>query len=115
MYFERVVLKDGGVEGIRGGLSLGESDAKFQASVYAKDAAVAKDLAQKIKDWLDKAVAEGTKNSEKLPTELKLILEVEKSVKVATADDAATLEGSATADAILVFVKGWPTFPKPDR
>jgi hypothetical protein len=116
---ERGTLQDGGVEGFCGGLSLGDSDAKFQTSVFAKDAAGAKDLTKKIQEGLDKAIAEGSKEIDKRP-ELKPILEAMKNVKVGTADDAVTLEGSATADVIVGFIKAMGSIqggspPKPDR
>jgi hypothetical protein len=115
---KHTTLKDAGVEGFRGAATLGDSDVKFQTSVYAKDAAGAKELTKKIKDGLDQAIADGTKESEKRP-ELKPILEAMKNVKVGTADDAVTLEGGAPADVIVAFVKSMgvvqPPPPKPDR
>jgi hypothetical protein len=115
---ERITLQDGGVEGFRGGLTFGDADVKFQTSVFAKDAAGAKELTKKMKDGLDQGIADATKESEKRP-ELKSIVEAMKSAKVGTADDAVTVEGSATADVIVGIIKamreGEHGPAKPDR
>jgi hypothetical protein len=78
---------------------------KLTTSVYAKDAAAAKELAKRFKDGLDQAIAEGTKNPDKVPAEMKPVLEAMKGVKVGTADDAVTLEVSTPPDVMTAALK----------
>ena len=95
-------LRDDGIEGVRTVVTLGDSDLHAEATITAKDADKARDMAKSMNDGLAMGIKNVTKAAQEMK-DLAPLVDALKAVKIAASDGAVSVEVSAPPDA---FVKG---------
>ncbi len=97
-------LRDHGTEGIRAAVTLGDADLHVEATITAKDADKAKEMAKSMNDDLDMGIKTVTKAAQETK-DLAPLVDALKTVKIAASGATISVEGSATPDAIPVGIK----------
>jgi hypothetical protein len=98
-----MTLVDQGIEAVQAGFSVGDN-IKGKVTITAKDADMAKALGKTMEGGLEQAIADLAKQNDK---DMKTVLEVLKTIKVNTKDNAIKMEGHGGADSILAVIGTW--------
>jgi hypothetical protein len=105
-------LRSDGIEGFRGGVTLGDADFRFQTTYFAKDADAARKLAKQMEgeqtDFMERLKKDLGKQADLAP-----LIDAAGTIKTAAADDGVSQEGSATPEAVVAALKA--RFAPPDR
>jgi hypothetical protein len=97
-------LAEQGLEGFKGGISLGDDRLRGKGTVTAKDGDTATKIAGIIDQGLKMVIEQGTREMQRMPG-LAPVLEALKTVKTSTDGNSITLEGSAGAEAPLAMIQ----------
>jgi len=97
-------LRDDGIEGFRGAVTLGDADLHSEWTLTVKDADKAKDMAKSMNDGLGMGLKNVTTAAQQMKDLLPLV-DALKTIKITASGDAISEEGSATPDAIAAGIK----------
>lgn len=97
-------LRDQGIEGEGVAVTLGDADLHAEATITAKDADKAKDMAKSMNDGLDMGIKNVAKAAQDMK-DLAPLVDALKTVKIAVSGATISVEGGATPDAIPAGIK----------
>ncbi len=99
-------LRDKGTEGIRAAVTLGGADLHAEATITAKDADKAKDMAKSMNDGLEMGIKNVTKEAQE-KKDLAPLVDALKTVRIAASGATVSVEGSAAPEAIPAGIKAF--------
>ena len=97
-------LRDQGIEGVRTAVTLGGADLHAEATISAKDADKAKDMAKSMNDGLEMGIKNVTKAAQETK-DLAPLVDAPKTVKIAASGATISVEASAAPDAIPAAIQ----------